>query len=218
MKQSSVSDWVGGAEPPHSPEGRKSGTGTKKVRKRGKLTKAEMIKMKASHVDIGTLLGKKDQSSQQEEQSIQHEDQSSEDLEPEKEIPELESEQRMAGWKAKKQRWETWKFCKLIILSVIENLLESVEPEMSLTCTTRSGWKSSQGGSAGEVNDGSVDEEVQHKEDYNGREEGVITLTGSVEVATPQSNIVIQKDGPGSTATKASLKVTVQKARQMQYR
>ena len=56
LKQSSVSDWIGGAEPPSRSEGWKIEAEVKKVRKRGKLTKAEVKKMKATHVDIGTLL------------------------------------------------------------------------------------------------------------------------------------------------------------------
>ena len=156
------------------------------------MTKAEIKKMKASHVDIGTMLRRK-------EEIILEED-----VEPEKEFEELETEQRISRWKLKKQSWENWKFCKLTLLSKIEEMLESREPDMSPTLTTRSGWKSSQVGSICVVPD-SVEDIAQQEKAISGGEEGVITLTGSVEVAAPQSNIVISQADPRCPTTEASL-------------
>ena len=138
LRQGTVSDWIGKQEPPSSPTGWK--TEDKKVRKqRGKLTKAEIEEMKASHIDIGTMFKKRQDANEKEEK------------EPEKDIPEIEKEHSMFRWKMKKQRWENWKICKQTLLSLVEDMLESVESEVIPTCMTRSGWKSSQGGSAGGV-------------------------------------------------------------------
>ena len=106
--------------------------------------------------------------------------------------------------KAKRLKWETWKICKLTVVSLVEEMLESAEAELIPACITRSGWKSSQGGSTGGVTD-TVDDESKHNEACSEREGGVNTLTGSVEVAAPQSNIVIPSDGPWRTESQASL-------------
>ena len=138
LKQSCVSGWLEGSiPPPLGPTGwieNQSMKMKKNERKTGKLTKAEVKRMKGMHKDIGSLLGGK----------LEKEDHPGREQEQEelKEVPELEKEERLSRWRMKKRSWEARKFCK----AVLEDIISSMELDQSPVCMTRSGWKSSQDG------------------------------------------------------------------------
>ena len=122
---------------------------TPKRRKTGKLSKKEIKKMKGCHKDIATLLVKKNDRIDDEDNEI---------FENDKHVVDLERELRLERVLRRANEWKTWHICKEIMVDILYEVVDMVDMVSkehqsavevgSLGEGTRSGWKSSQGGTS----------------------------------------------------------------------